>query len=115
MGHQGFAMACYVSACFSLLNLVIGLVFLKESKPPSHLNSVADDPGAALQGAPEPPAQASDTGRIPCQAMYLYLAGFLMFFGFASFESVTGFYLSDTYFIGEPTASAQFYGLLFIT
>jgi MFS family permease len=90
-------------------------VFLKESKQPSDVNNIADGPGVALQGASEPPAQPLDAGRIPCQAIFLYLAGFLMFFGFASFESVTGFYLSDTYFIGEPTESAQFYGFLFIT
>ncbi|CAL1140395.1 unnamed protein product [Cladocopium goreaui] len=64
-------------------------------------------------------ASSVDTGLdyIPWSAGLLFAAGFLFMLGFASFESVTGYYLLDELFKGKyanPTqASGQFYGLLF--
>mmetsp|Transcript_69157 Transcript_69157/g.109152 ORF Transcript_69157/g.109152 Transcript_69157/m.109152 type:complete len:501 (+) Transcript_69157:73-1575(+) len=139
LAHFGFAVPCYVSAALSGLNLIVAMLFLTE--PRSHRELAANlahaapeegavegttgagvhDNAARAAGNTQLAARASsvDTGLdyIPCSAGLLFAAGFLFMLGFASFESVTGYYLLDELFKGKyanPTqASGQFYGLLF--
>lgn len=132
-------MACYVSAGLSGLNLVIGVIFLTEAKPRGNQareaaasltaaegGTARDEEGAGTQVAAEDSRGAAasrlqarqssvDTGLdyIPWSAGLLFGAGFLFMLGFASFESVTGYYLMDMYFPGDQVASGQFYGALF--
>jgi len=109
LSHLGFSTACYVSAALSSLNFVIGIFFLTDSRrnPADH-----EAASAALTGS----VQETSIGRpkIPWSAGLLYGAGFLFMLGFAAFESVTGYFLMDTYFPNDATTSGQFYGLIFV-
>ncbi|CAE7515632.1 tetA [Symbiodinium sp. CCMP2592] len=142
LSHLGFSVACYVSAGLSGLNLVIGVIFLTEAKPRGNQareaaasltaaegGTARDEEGTAgagtqvaaeeSRGAGASRLQArqssADTGLdyIPWSAGLLFGAGFLFMLGFASFESVTGYYLMDMYYPGDQVASGQFYGALF--
>ncbi|CAK0833792.1 unnamed protein product, partial [Prorocentrum cordatum] len=67
--------------------------------------------GSGEASVDEPALVAS---KIPCKAGLLFAAGFLMRFGFASVESIAGFYLMDTYFDGDDKASARFFGVCMV-
>ncbi|CAE7213781.1 tetA [Symbiodinium natans] len=142
LSHLGFSVACYVSAGLSAINLVVGMVFLTEAKPRGNqareaAASLTAAEGGAAQGEGATGTQVAaeedrgesasrlqarqssvDTGLdyIPWSAGLLFGAGFLFMLGFASFESVTGYYLMDTYYANDPNpqvVSGQFYGALF--
>ncbi|CAJ1394718.1 unnamed protein product [Effrenium voratum] len=140
LSHFGFSVACYVSAALSGLNFFIGLCFLTDSRGSARevtealtsQTQVADaaGDGGVLQAERTssrlaPPANPAlqqrqssvDTGAdyVPWSAGLLFGAGFLFMLGFASFESVTGYYLMDMYYPGDQVASGQFYGALFTT
>lgn len=56
--------------------------------------------------------------RACCHAYLLFASGFLLILGFASVESITGYYLMDTFYSNLPeeeaaAQSGQFYGLCF--
>jgi len=140
LSHYGFRVPCYVSAALSGINLIVAMLFLTE--PRNHreiaasLTHAAPEEGAVegttgagvqdnaaraagnTQFSAATRASSVDTGvdYIPCSAGLLFGAGFLFMLGFASFESVTGYYLLDIVYrdYKDPaTASGQFYGLLF--
>eukprot|EP00931_Biecheleriopsis_adriatica_P061870 TRINITY_DN37223_c0_g1_i2.p1 TRINITY_DN37223_c0_g1~~TRINITY_DN37223_c0_g1_i2.p1 ORF type:complete len:466 (-),score=62.53 TRINITY_DN37223_c0_g1_i2:44-1441(-) len=122
LAQQGFAFACYVSAALSGLNLLFALALITESRwVQAGDSALLSSEGEVVRGkgegkgkgkgktfADEPPNGAP--AKIPCAAGLLYAAGFLMIMGFASVESITGYYLMDTFFNGDQTASAQFFG-----
>merc|ERR1712157_569139 len=41
-------------------------------------------------------------------------SGFLFVMGFASFETITSYYLMDTFFGGDEIKAGQFYGMTFV-
>lgn len=137
LSRWGFALPCYVSAALSGLNFLVALFFLVEPRSSQREAAVNLTHPTPDEGAQEGTtgtgihenvhsavgsnarlrtrASSVDTGLdyIPCSAGLLFAAGFLFMLGFASFESVTGYYLMDRLFNHNKETSGQFYGLLF--
>jgi DHA1 family tetracycline resistance protein-like MFS transporter len=125
MAHVGFSSACYVSAALSGLNLLAAAAFVHESRwrqaeGSAPLNEAFPEARGAQDGGAEGNGEASADeplpvpNGIPCKAGFLFAAGFLMRFGFASVESIAGYYLMDTYFDGDDKASARFFGMCMV-
>lgn len=121
LSHLGFSVACYVSAALSGLNFLLGLAFLTESRIPQReitraLHAECNASGRDVEAHPVGSAPGRPASHaLPRQAWILFAAGFVFMMGFAAFESVTGYYLMDTFFPGDPIKSGQFYGALFVT
>lgn len=132
LARQGFSFACYVSAALSGFNLLACLALVSESRwqqatdvAPLHGegdqttgDAVGDGKGKGKgSGKGKSFAEEPVDGRpakIPRGAGLLFAAGFLMIMGFASVESITGFFLMDTFFDGDQNLSAQFFGMCMV-
>eukprot|EP00490_Sorites_sp_Unknown_P004406 CAMPEP_0114687608 /NCGR_PEP_ID=MMETSP0191-20121206/62686_1 /TAXON_ID=126664 /ORGANISM="Sorites sp." /LENGTH=486 /DNA_ID=CAMNT_0001974337 /DNA_START=29 /DNA_END=1489 /DNA_ORIENTATION=+ len=124
LAKWGFALPCYVSAVLSGLNFIVAMTHAgpEEGAAEGTTGSGIQENAARASGNARLTTRATsiDAGLdyIPWSAGLLFAAGFLFMLGFASFESVTGYYLLDTLYKGKgyvnPTeASGQFYGILF--
>jgi len=81
-----FSVACYLSAVICLLNALLVIFFLPESK--------TSEERVALQQA------GAARGGMPCQAYTIFFANFLNGVGFTAFEALGALYVQYSFFGG---------------
>eukprot|EP00929_Paragymnodinium_shiwhaense_P114681 TRINITY_DN83152_c0_g1_i1.p1 TRINITY_DN83152_c0_g1~~TRINITY_DN83152_c0_g1_i1.p1 ORF type:complete len:432 (+),score=37.14 TRINITY_DN83152_c0_g1_i1:70-1365(+) len=113
----GLSTACYASAGLSALNFLVCALLMPESRWVSSADGsafMADQrEGASNAGADAENRQPSPP-RVPAVAWFLFAASFLFVLAFAAFETVTGYFLMDSYFHGDSVRGGQTYGMIFV-
>jgi len=117
--HRGFACACFVSSFLSGINLLVCFMFMPESRWLGRdERDVSLTNGATSRRSGEAAAESSPENgvapSVPKPAYFLFGAMFLFVFAFAAFETVTGYYLKDTFFDGDSVKGGQCYGVIFV-
>lgn len=122
----GFSEACYASAMISGCNFLLCARFMVESKwlgarevarvdaqTREHTNGATSGQPAHESASNGNAAQQAPVA-VPHAAYYIFGANFLFVFAFAAFETVTGYYLMDTFFNGDEVRGGQVYGFIFV-
>lgn len=104
--NWGYSGALYVSAAFSLFNLLACVAFVPESRWLKQTVSIIERGSQRSQGKANP--------KLPKTLLVNFLAYFLFNLAAASLQTVTGYFLMDTYYDGDADKAGMIYGYTFM-